>query len=430
MNLLREIKAIALENNISVYLVGGIVRDKLLGKKTNNPDITVEGNGITFAKLLQKKLGGKLIVHPDFGTATIIFKTGKLDIATCREEKYSAPAKLPIVKKSTLLKDLKRRDFTINTMALDLHTNKLVDPFNGQQDLKLKLIRILHDKSFEDDPTRIFRAFRFAGRLNFKIENKTAELIREAISGGFIEKLTSERIRNEIVLILKEPKRYEIFKLMNEFNPMVKCIGLKMPDKQLFDNITANHKLTCFTQQIKNDWFIYFCGLVVDPVHLRRGILTTQKTSIDRQECLSYHYKNKTNTDNLRQGAGNYQVKLTKEELFILKQIGLLLSKISELKRAKLPSEIYKQLHPMPEKSLLFVMSAVPSVKSKILKFLTVYNKVHINITGKELTGLKIKAGPLYAELLSSILYAKLDGKVRTKVDEIKFLKINPPEAD
>ncbi|MFA5032563.1 MAG: CCA tRNA nucleotidyltransferase [bacterium] len=387
MNLLKEIKAVASGNNIPVYLVGGIVRDKLLGKKTDNPDITVEGDGITFAKLLQKKLGGKLIVHPDFGTATLIFKTGKLDIATCREEKYSAPAKLPIVKNSTLLKDLKRRDFTINTMALDLQTNKLIDPFNGQQDLKLKLIRILHDKSFEDDPTRIFRAFRFAGRLGFKPEKETAELIREAISGGFIQKLTPERIKNEIVLILKEPKRYEIIKFMNEFKPiLLKHIGLKMPDKKLFDAITANLKLPCFNKEIKNDWFVYFCALI--------------------------DYKKLPTL-----------IKLTKEELSILKQIDLLLSGISKLKKAKLPSEIYKQLHSMQEESLLFVISAVPSVKSKILKFLTVYNKVRINITGKELAKLGIKSGPLYAELLSSILYGKLDGKIRTKADEIRFLK-------
>lgn len=171
-DLLGKLKEIAKKHKFEAYSVGGIVRDKLLNVKWQNPDITIEGDGIIFARIIQRELGGKLILHSDFGTATLISESFKIDIASCRSETYPAPAELPVIKKTNLHEDLKRRDFTINAMAMKLSTDELIDPFNGQKDLKLRIIRIMHPKSFEDDPTRIFRAVRFAGKLGLNWKAK------------------------------------------------------------------------------------------------------------------------------------------------------------------------------------------------------------------------------------------------------------------
>lgn len=376
--LITKLTKISKKNKSDVYLVGGIVRDKLLKlKNTGNPDIAVEGDGIAFAKLVQKELGGKLIPHPEFGTALLISESFRIDIAGCREEVYNSPAELPMVKQTTLLCDLKRRDFTINAMAINLHTKELTDIFNGKKDLKLKLIRVLHSKSFEDDPTRIFRAVRFAGRLSFKLEHWTEGLVKSAIAKGLIQKLSPARLRNEIVLILKEPRRYEILRVMESLG-VLKIAGLKMPEKKVFMEIDK--------VEVENNWFMYFCAI-----------------------C-DYRHAAKT-------------MNLTSREIWILTSINMMFMKVFKLKSMRLPSHIYKLLEDVPEEALMFVSIIVPAVQGKIEKFLKVYKDIHPAIEGVDLDRLGIPPGPLYKKILTEVLWAKLDGKVKTKKDEITFVK-------
>jgi tRNA nucleotidyltransferase (CCA-adding enzyme) len=190
-----------------VYLVGGGVRDILLDRPGFDVDIAVEGDGIAFARALAEALGGDVLEHGTFGTAVVSYEGGRVDVATARTEHYEAPAVLPIVEHASLEEDLVRRDFTINAMAMSLKgedLGRLVDPFNGRADLDAAVIRVLHDRSFIDDPTRILRAIRYEVRFEFSMDAHTEQLARESIATGHVGDLTGPRVRDELELILNE----------------------------------------------------------------------------------------------------------------------------------------------------------------------------------------------------------------------------------
>lgn len=211
---------IATKNNISSYLVGGFVRDLILGVKNLDLDIVVEDDGVKFAEGLASELKARLIRHRRFGTATVVVSSQlKVDITTARKESYSYPASLPEVYPGTLKDDLFRRDFTINAMAIGIngqHFGQLIDFFGGENDLRQSRIRILHDLSFIDDPTRILRAIRFEKRFNFKIEAKTLKYLKTSVRLGMLKKLSPHRLRDELILILKENKPIKQLKRLKE----------------------------------------------------------------------------------------------------------------------------------------------------------------------------------------------------------------------
>ena len=207
MKIIDIVGKLADELKTHVYIVGGPVRDKLLGRKDYDLDFVVEGDGINFAEALNKTLKGKLTAYRAFGTATINFNKKRIDVVTARKEHYKYPAAYPTVKPGSIKDDLYRRDFTINAMAIAVNKDgfgRLVDFYNGRKDLKKKVIRVLHDKSFMDDPTRIFRAVRFSARFGFKIEPHTKKLMKEAVRDGLLGEVNAGRIRKEIELFLKE----------------------------------------------------------------------------------------------------------------------------------------------------------------------------------------------------------------------------------
>jgi tRNA nucleotidyltransferase (CCA-adding enzyme) len=188
-----------------VYVVGGAVRDALLGHPSYDLDLVVEGDVSAFAQRLAGRLGGRVQTHEAFGTAEIFYEGGEIDVATARTETYAEPAALPEVRPATLEDDLARRDFTINAIAASLGRDdfgRLVDPHHGRADLAAKTVRILHDRSFEDDPTRIFRAIRYENRLGFRMDPHTERLAREGMTG--VQRLSNERVREEIVALLSE----------------------------------------------------------------------------------------------------------------------------------------------------------------------------------------------------------------------------------
>jgi len=208
-NVIKIVGKTADKRKISAYLVGGVVRDIFFKVPNFDLDFVVEGNGIKFAETLNKTLKGSLKVHRAFKTATIVYKDIRIDVVTARTESYKRPAAYPDVKPGTIKEDLFRRDFTINAMAICINKKyfgKLIDFYNGFKDLKKGLVRVMHNKSFIDDPTRIFRAVRFSVRFGFKIEPQTKRLMKEAVLGGFLGKVNRGRIKKEIELFLKEKK--------------------------------------------------------------------------------------------------------------------------------------------------------------------------------------------------------------------------------
>jgi tRNA nucleotidyltransferase (CCA-adding enzyme) len=191
-----------------VYLVGGTVRDILLGERSFDVDIAVEGDAIALAQALADALGGRVRAHEKFGTAVVVYGDGdRVDVVTARTEFYDAPAALPAVEHASIREDLFRRDFTINAMAVSLKGDdygRLVDPFGGRSDLREGRIRVLHNLSFIDDPTRIFRAIRYENRYGFRMDEHTLRLARGTIEMGLVGDLSSARLRDELVALLEE----------------------------------------------------------------------------------------------------------------------------------------------------------------------------------------------------------------------------------
>jgi tRNA nucleotidyltransferase (CCA-adding enzyme) len=202
-----------------VYLVGGPVRDQLLGREATDLDLTTEGDALRLADELAERLGAELISHPRFGTCTLRLPEGEIDLATARTEVYPRPGSLPVVQPGTLQQDLWRRDFTFNALAQRITSNGLgetIDVCTGVADLRAGKVRVLHPGSFLDDPTRLFRAVRFEQRLGFRIEPETERWFAEALEGGAIDSVSSERIGAELRLCFQEAKPVPVVRRLQQ----------------------------------------------------------------------------------------------------------------------------------------------------------------------------------------------------------------------
>lgn len=410
------IDRIAQQNSCTVFLVGGLIRDILLGVRNLDLDILVEGDTPRLVKALVKEAGGSYVLHKRFGTAVVTlpwpvrFKSTrlasvKIDFATARKEIYKSPAALPEVAFSTVREDLFRRDFTINAMAASLmHKNfgQLIDFFNGQADLAGKKIRVLHDKSFLDDPTRIFRAVRFEQRFNFKIEPHTERLIKEALKNKMIEKTSKARLKDELILILKEKDPGKALSRMEnlvDFGFIHPKAHFTKGQEQLFSSISktiAWFKSVC-EENATDIWLVYMMALLgdLDMGDLENVCREFAFTKTERTRLCSYR----------------------KNNLEVAKFLG-------QSKRLS-PSEIFRQLKPFSDEAILCIMAGSNSkyIKRHIASFLLKYNKVSLKISGKDLAGLGLKAGPEFKKILTAALYAKLDKGFRHKKQELDFIK-------
>jgi len=210
------IKAVAAENNLHPYLVGGPVRDLLLGRPVIDLDFTLEDGSSALAGAVAKQINGRVRSFPQFLTYKVTAdQFPEIDIATARSEKYRQAGALPSVSPGTLTDDLLRRDFSINAIAFDITTEQMHDPTGGQRDLENQTLRVLHDLSFIDDPTRIFRALRLATRLGFILEAHTDELLRSAIATGALATVSKERLWRELFLAFEELNAAEVIERLN-----------------------------------------------------------------------------------------------------------------------------------------------------------------------------------------------------------------------
>jgi len=404
---LKIIGEIADKSGYEVFAVGGFVRDLILGLKNYDVDIVVEKDAIAFAKKFSKKIKGKFNRHERFGTATVILPSGfKVDFATARTEIYEYPAALPTVKFATIKQDLFRRDFTINAMAVALnkkHFGKLIDFYKGQSDLKQKRIRVLHNLSFVEDPTRIFRAVRFEQRLGFKIDRHTIHLIKTAKSLEMIEKTEKQRLRDELVLILKEQKPLKCVKRMDELHELRfihPSLRINKNTIELFDLVERAHRwydLSRFKKRALELWVMYLMALL--------DALDEQAVS---QVCENFVF---------RKG----EIKRLASSKKDCPKIISVLGKKTEI----LPRHIYKMLEPLSYEVILFAMakSKNPMVKNRISRFFTSYNSARLFITGKDLKESGIAPGPKYKEILLKTLYEKIDGKLKSKEEELEYAR-------
>ena len=402
--MLQDVGVVADVMGVSAYVVGGFVRDLLLGVENYDIDIVIEGDGIAFAGNFASRAGARIRSHHRFGTAVIIFPDGfKVDAATARTEYYEYPTALPKVELSSIKKDLYRRDFTINTLAIKLNKKDfgyLTDFFGGQRDIKDKTIRVLHNLSFIEDPTRIYRAIRFEQRFGFKIARHTQNLIRSAVNIDLFHRLSGKRLFTELLLLLSEDEpakpiaRLAEFDLLRFIHPSLQWDDNSTTLFQRINDALAWYKLL-FLGKRYDAWKVYFLGLI-------------DRLPLNATEDMCHRLEIKE--------------RLLNDILTAKKETSPLLQRLYRMRLVK-PGRIYKLLRGYNQEHLLYLLAKAEKedVKKNISLFLSHLQDVRLSITGKDIAQLGVKPGPLYGKVMEKTLNAKLDGLVKTNEEELEF---------
>jgi tRNA nucleotidyltransferase (CCA-adding enzyme) len=405
-NRLEEAGRLAERSGVSAFAVGGLVRDLLLRHKNLDVDIAVEGDGMAFAHLLADHYKGGLKIFERFATAFVVYPDGfKLDVASARRENYAHPTALPVVAPASIKEDLYRRDFTINALALHLNRNdfgELIDFYGGWRDVKNKTIRVLHDRSFVDDPTRVFRAIRFTQRFGFRIENNTLRLLKETAADELIHRLSGPRLRNEVMLLLSEKNplravrqmaRLDLLRFLHsrlKLTPYIAALFAKIPPaiawwNKRFPDRPLDHSL------------VYFMALVDGLSDAAMDAMLRRLTMPNRQAS---------------------KVRMVNSGLR---------SALRGLSQGRLPkpSEAYRLLAALPDEGLILLAAKArsPKVKRVLTAHLTTYQHVNASLTGRDLNAMGLKPGPLYKKVLDRLLAARLNGEVKTDAEERALAK-------
>jgi tRNA nucleotidyltransferase (CCA-adding enzyme) len=411
LRLLKNIGRKAYELGDQAYAVGGFVRDLLLRNENYDIDVVVEGDGIRLARALAREGMGELRVHQRFGTATLdLADRYRLDLATARLEYYDHPAALPRVEHSSIKLDLYRRDFTVNALAVHLHPDhfgELIDFFGGQKDLKERVIRVLHNLSFVEDPTRVFRALRFEQRIGFQIARQTHMLMENAVRMELFGRLSGRRLFRELVLCLSEERPLAVLRRLGDFGLMTFFHpGLKI-DRPLearlarLEGIISWYRLL-FTGEKFDPWTVNFLGLV-------EGMTEKEVEGLLNRFSLQEKFR---------------AVFLQRRRMAV--QVAQRLSSQPFPGR----SEVYFLLNPLPTDFLLYVMGRTDAegAKKAVSLYFTNLKKVRISLGGQDLKRMGFAPGPIYKEILQTVLRAKLEGKLVSRQDELNFVskKFNP----
>ncbi|MCE2414483.1 CCA tRNA nucleotidyltransferase [Candidatus Poribacteria bacterium] len=452
------------------YLVGGFVRDLLLKRPSLDIDIVVEEDATRVANAMCQRWNGTLETHPQFGTATVTpadANLPKVDFVTARRETYQGAGTLPTVSRGTITDDLRRRDFSINALAMCLDTSafgEIVDKTGGLEDLKTETIRVLHKHSFTDDPTRIFRAFRYAGRYGFSIPETDTVLMREALP--VLAQLSGERIRNEIDRILIEKNASEIVAHLTrldvwetisqgwnisttfacdfkkaaqatawisthlkdeEFQPelvrWMAFFGIGTPIYQieaLSFRLVLEHQLQRLISRVQASQQQVSLEKVTHDTFAKLGISLSDAASVDQQSG-KWRIVDPKNTATYVCGDGNlYRVETP---LTAYKQLEQTLATVQETVK---PSEIYQLLksYPIEAFALGYVDTTLPKWKrEKIKDYLFVLRKIEPFITGKDLIMLGEKPSKAFETRLWTLFAAQLDGEITKKEEAYSRLR-------
>jgi len=383
----------ASELAMGVYLVGGVVRDMFLERPNYDIDLVVEGDAVRVAHALANESQGKLTTHSRFGSANLRYPDFSIDLATARREIYGRPGALPTVKPGLLADDLIRRDFSINAMAICLMPQRfgdLIDLYQGKQDLKRKLIRILHPDSFVDDATRILRALRYEQRLGFRLEANTEVLLRRDVP--MLGTISSDRLRHELYhMLMKEPKPEKVFTRAEELG-VLKQLHLSLKDNGWLDQKFARTRRLYKHISLAT---VYLCLLVYD-----------------------------FNETELGQVIARFNLPTTMAEA--ARHAIRLKAKLHELDEPKLkPSKIYRFLRPYSAQAIRanLVATESPVIGEHLKLYLTKLSSARPSLNGDDLLKMGISTGPQVGEMLTALHNAKLDGVVKTRKEEEEFVR-------
>ena len=351
------------DNSDKLYYIGGVVRDKLLGVKSFDVDITYVGNAIEYCS----KFGEVIQENPDFGTIRVNVGGREVDFASTRSEIYEKKGHLPVVTKigCSLKEDVMRRDFTVNALAMSVSTGEIVDYTGGQKDLKDKVLRVLHDESFIDDPTRIIRALKFRVRFGFDLEEHTRYLQQKYLSDINYD-MSYKRVKKELMetFNLNSQRAFEIF-IQEGIYKLVSPEKFELPKVNIEELIKK--------YPLEHTWLVYI-GLLPD---------------LSRLE-------------------------FTKEERKIVEDFRA----IGDLKT---DFEIYKAFDGLAVESIL--LYGISKDMNAAIRYLDILRYIKISVTGEDLKALGLKPSPKYQEIFDYILQAKLQNPQMTYEDEISLVK-------
>ena len=407
-NTLRQVQKLAGDSSLPAYLVGGPVRDLLLGAPVNDLDISVVGSAPSLAHKLANTLGGRLTVHPRFRTAALWLPGNiSVDLVTARRETYSRPGALPDVAPSSIADDLSRRDFTINAMAIPLcgDDRDLVDPCNGRADLKAGLIRTLHPQSFQDDPTRIFRAVRYEQRFGFRIDDSTLTDLQSALHGGAVATLSGPRIDRELRRIIREPAPLPALRRATSLGALA-AIHPAMPTMDHWDALENWSSVPPGAEPANRSW----------PLCWDAALFWT----LTADQVASLSFRNPARTRLAR------YIESLKENL----------PKLSALRLA--PSHVCALLddpsldrNPFAIPALTVALAfAKPPAAERIRRYLTEWRDLRPRVDGLFLLQSGVPAGPAVGQALRALRIARLDGVANSRDDEVKLARQWAPKLN
>jgi len=380
-----------------VYLVGGAVRDVLMGEPTFDVDIAVEGDGIAFGRSLAAALGGRAVPHEKFGTAVVIAGDLRVDVATARTEFYDRPAALPRVEQAMLRQDLFRRDFTINALAVSLKGEdfgRLVDYFGGLDDLEAGVVRVIHPLSFIDDPTRIFRGIRYETRYGFRMDGHTASLARACVEMNLVGELSSARLRDELQSLLSEERAADAIARMEELGVAAAVHPRLAADAEAVRLVGVSDELRArFTPEVPA-W---------------RARLAVLARPLSPDELFDWFERLRLR----RRDAG-----LVADAVTVAPRLVELLGETDEA------AEIRRLVGPHdPDGALLALVLGDEPARERLERYFGELREVSLEITGGDLAGLGVEESPRVGEILDELLRRKLNGELDGRTAELEAAK-------
>ena len=405
--ILETISQVANRSGVTVFAVGGFIRDLLLNIPNKDIDIVVEGDGILFANRLAEKFDARVQSHERFGTSVVIFPDGnRIDVATARLEYYEHPAALPRVEQSSINSDLYRRDFTINSIAVKLNGENafcLIDFFNGERDLKNKEIRVLHNLSFIEDPCRMFRSIRFEQRFGFQIGKETEDLMKVAIKKKMVGLLSGTRLLNEIILIMKEKNPLSCILRMKELRflqSMSRQLVLNSAGLQAMEKIerALSWVETISLPRKPKKWYVYFLALFYsleeesfEQIAERFQMKAQLKKSMMRDRCAC------------------------REGLELLKK-----------DKNWNPETIYNLFSVFSVEATIYFLAVASTDRAKqyvSIYFTQYHGQAELSLTGNDLLEMGMKPGPLFQSVFKGLREAHVKGAIQTREEEEAWVR-------
>jgi len=376
-----------------VYLVGGAVRDILLGEPNFDVDIAVEGDGIAFGEALAEAVGGRVVPHDRFGTAIVLHEGGRVDVATTRTEFYDSPAALPTVEQASIRQDLYRRDFTINALAASLKGEdfgRVVDHFGGLRDLQNRIVRVLHNLSFIDDPTRIFRALRYESRYGLAMDAHTFGLAKACVEMNLVGELSSARLRDELHALLSEKQVEESIRRLAE-------LGI---DKAVHPRLAADEESVRLVGELDRARAEHAPDTPL--WRLRLGALARNLSPDELYEWFERLKLRRRDADRIA------------DAVTVGPRLPALLEGIQE------PAEVRAIVEPHdPDGALLALVLADEPVRARLLRYFTDFREVGLEISGDDLAELGLRESPRVGAILDELLRRKLNGELDGRESEI-----------